>query len=364
MRADSTARGGRPLHAPNDARMRILITAGGTVTAQSLIKALREDRRRHEVVIGDMDPLNATRAFVDGFVQLPRADAPDFAQACLDAVKQHRTQLLIPLIVEREFLPLAAHREAFEKLGCTLWVPDVATIHTIGDKLLFAQFLERHGIRGPKTWAYEPELAIDRFPVYLKPRRASGSVGTQLVRSAASMHEAAAGRSELIVQEVADGPEFTVDAFASAPGRVVAAIPRERILIKSGVSVKGRTYHHPEIEALVADVVAKSGIVGPANVQGMLDADGAFSIIEMNPRFSGTLALTTAAGVNLGSMLIDVVEGRGDEVPDMRGKHQADVVMLRYWSELFQDSGGSYWNGTPLGTSITRNSAGAIGTTR
>jgi hypothetical protein len=46
--------------AANYAAMRILITAGGTVTAQSLIKALLADSRDHYIVIGDMDTMNAT----------------------------------------------------------------------------------------------------------------------------------------------------------------------------------------------------------------------------------------------------------------------------------------------------------------
>ena len=63
-----------------------------------------------------------------------------------------------------------------------------------------------------------------RFPVYLKPRKGSGSVGTARVESAHSLHESARGRSDLIVQEAVDGAEFTVNVFAAAPGRVVAAI--------------------------------------------------------------------------------------------------------------------------------------------
>ena len=46
---------------------RVMVTAGGTVTAQSLIKALRDDGRATFVAAGDMDVRNATKAFVDEF---------------------------------------------------------------------------------------------------------------------------------------------------------------------------------------------------------------------------------------------------------------------------------------------------------
>jgi carbamoyl-phosphate synthase large subunit len=323
-----------------------MITAAGTVTAQSLIKALRDDGRATFIAGGDMDPLNATKAFVDEFVALPRADDALFAQACLEAASRLRIDLFVPLIVEREFLPLDDARRRFESIDCRLLVPPRETVERTGDKLEFANFLGEIGVPGPTTRPYREGDEIERFPVYLKPRRGSGSVGTARIESAHSLHEAARGRSDLIVQESVDGTEFTVDCFAAAPGRVVAAVPRERIAIKAGVSVKGRTYRHALIEGIVRDVVERSGLVGPANVQGMLRADGSFSIIEMNPRFSGTLALTTAAGINFASLTIDMVEG--NPIEDMLGRHEDGLTMMRYWSEIFEDATGSLRQGTQL----------------
>lgn len=326
--------------------MRVMISAGGTVTAQSLIKALREDGRATFVAVLDLDELNATKAFVDAFVRVPPANDPAFVDACLHAAREHRIDLFVPIIVEREFLPVLDAVERFASLGCTVAVPEREIVLTAGDKLAFAQFLERHGIAGPKTVAYRPEGPFVGFPAYLKPRRGSGSVGTQRVANQAMLREAASGREDLIVQEAVDGTEFTVDCFAAEPGRVVAAVPRERIAIKAGVSVKGRTYRHGAIEGIAADVVARSGIAGPANVQGMLRDDGSFSIVEMNPRFSGTLALTTAAGINFATLLLDRYEGK--PLPDLRGKHRAGVTMMRYWSEVFEEPDGSLRTGTTM----------------
>jgi carbamoyl-phosphate synthase large subunit len=326
--------------------MRVMITAAGTVTAQSLIKALRDDGRATFVAGGDMDAVCATKAFVDEFVMLPRADDPGFSHECLQAAHRLQIGLFVPLIVEREFLPLDDARERFESIGCRLLAPPRDIVLRTADKLEFARFLDEIGVPGPHTAVYAANLEVERFPVYLKPRRGSGSIGTARVESAHSLHEAARGRSDLIVQEAVDGTEFTVDCFAAAPGRVVAAVPRERIAIKAGVSVKGRTYRHPAIEAIAREVVEKSGLAGPANVQGMLRSDGSFSIIEMNPRFSGTLALTTAAGVNFASLTIDMVQG--NPIPDLLGKHEDGLTMMRYWSEVLEDSSGRVRIGTAL----------------
>jgi carbamoyl-phosphate synthase large subunit len=325
---------------------RIMITAAGTVTAQSLIKALREDGRVEFIAAGDSSALVATRAFADEFILLPAASRPDFAAQCLEAAARLKIDLLVPIIVESEFLPLDGARERFASIGCRLALPPRDVITRIGDKLEFADFLREIGVPGPVTRPYSPEMRIERFPVYLKPTRGSGSIGTARIASFHSLHEAAAGRSDLCVQEAVEGSEFTVDCFAAAPGRVVAAVPRERIAVKAGVSVKGRTYHHPVIEQIVRDVVERSGLRGPANVQGMLGSNGTFSIIEMNPRFSGTLALTTAAGINFGSLLIDMLEDR--PIPDLLGCHEDGLVMLRYWSEVFEDRDGAIRLGSTM----------------
>lgn len=323
-----------------------MITAGGTVTAQSLIKALREDGRAQFIAAGDMDPVCATKAFVDDFVLLPRADDPQFGARCLEAARSLQIGLFVPLIVEREFLPLDERRDQFAAIGCHLLVPPREIFTRMGDKLEFARYLEEIGVPGPRTVEYQAGMKVERFPAYLKPRRGSGSIGTARIESANSLHEAAHGRTDLIVQEAVDGIEFTVDCFAAEPGRVVAAVPRERIAIKAGVSVKGRTYRHPLIERIVRDVVERSGLRGPANVQGMLRDDGSFSIIEMNPRFSGTLALTTASGINFASMTLDMVEGR--PVKDRIGQHEDGLTMMRYWSEVFESASGDVRLGTPL----------------
>lgn len=323
-----------------------MITAGGTVTAQSLVKALREDGRATFIAAGDMDPLCATKAFVDEFVLLPRASDANFPARCLEAAQRLDIGLFVPLIVESEFLPLDDARERFEALGCRLLVPPRRIVLRTADKLQFAHFLEEIGVPGPQTRPYHEGIQIHRFPVYLKPRRGSGSIGTARIESSHSLHEAARGRSDLIVQEAVEGTEFTVDCFAGEPGRAVAAVPRERIAIKAGVSVKGRTYRHPLVERIVRDVVERSGLQGPANVQGMLRDDGTFSIIEMNPRFSGTLALTTAAGINFASLLLDMVEG--NPIPDLLGRHEDGLVMMRYWSEVFESSDGKLRRGTQL----------------
>ena len=57
-----------------------------------------------------------------------------------------------------------------------------------------------------------------------------------------------------------------------------------------------------------------AGIRGCANVQFKRGADGVFKLLEVNPRFPGTLPLTTAAGIDMPKLMVDELMGRIDDV--------------------------------------------------
>jgi len=56
--------------------------------------------------------------------------------------------------------------------------------------------------------------------------------------------------SELLplAQEFLPGDEYSIDVLADPAGTVLAAVPRSRLKVDSGISVAGRTHHDPELE--------------------------------------------------------------------------------------------------------------------
>ncbi len=59
--------------------------------------------------------------------------------------------LLVPIIVESEFLPLDESRAGFASIGCRLALPSREIVERTGDKLAFAEFLSAIGVPGPAT---------------------------------------------------------------------------------------------------------------------------------------------------------------------------------------------------------------------
>jgi carbamoyl-phosphate synthase large subunit len=60
-------------------------------------------------------------------------------------------------------------------------------------------------------------------------------------------------------------------------------------------------------------------------------------VFEINPRFSGGIPLTIAAGADFPAMLVDLVLGR--EVRPVIGGFQADLWMSSYETSLFLQPG-------------------------
>ncbi len=139
--------------------------------------------------------------------------------------------------------------------------------------------------------------------------------------------------AEFIVQEYLPGEEYSIDVLADTRSHVIAAVPRVRARVDSGVSVAGRTVHDPELEHFGATVASVTGLTYIANVQARRDADGRAALLEVNPRAPGALPLTMASGVNMPRLALDAL--RGLPVPEHVDFHE--VAMVRFLEERFMD---------------------------
>ena len=125
--------------------------------------------------------------------------------------------------------------------------------------------------------------------------------------------------------------EYSIDVFADLDGRVVAAVPRSRLRVDSGVSVAGNTFHDEELEQAARRVAVAIGLETVANVQLRRDREGRAALLEVNPRFPGAMPLTVAAGVDMPSLTLDAVLGR----PVPAAIDFAEIAVVRYLEDTF-----------------------------
>lgn len=286
---------------------RVLVTGAGGPAGVAVIRSLL---RRSDLTVfaADMDGWASGIYLVPAEQRrlVPPGRADDFVPEIARMVREDALDLVIST-VDVELIALAGRRD---ELGpAVLAAPSQDTLATALDKLLLAERCAATG-RSPLTLLAGPDaLAADwEFPVFAKPRQGAGSRGIRLVPDRAAL-EALPVDEGLIVQEFLPGEEYSVDVIADASGHVVAAVPRTRARVDSGVAIAGRTLHDPELIETATVIAEAIGLVGVANVQLRRDRAGRAMLLEVNPRFPGALPLTIAAGVDIPSLVADLFLG-------------------------------------------------------
>jgi carbamoyl-phosphate synthase large subunit len=310
--------------------VRVLVTGAGGPAAVSVMKSLGEDPSVR-LVAADLDPWAAGLYLVppDARTLIPAGLDPGFVDAVHARCIAMDVDVLIPT-VDAEMRPLAHARADFARAGIELLLaPDEALDVTL-DKLALAECCtglvpvprtERLDRADPASWT---------FPAVVKPRTGSGSRDISVVRSADDLARIEASE-EFLIQDYLPGAEYSVDVLADAHGRVVAAVPRVRERVDSGVSVAGRTLHDEELERLGASVVEATGLTYICNVQFRRDGEGKPALLEVNPRVPGALPLTVASGVDMPRMALDSLRGR----PLPEHADFDEMAMVRFLEERF-----------------------------
>src|SRR5205807_2740514 len=109
-------------------------------------------------------------------------------------------------------------------------------------------------------------------------------------------------------------------------------VPRERLVIRAGISDKGITRKHAEVIAFAKEIAEKLQIVGPANIQCKWDGRDV-SLIEVNPRFSGGIPLTIASGADFAAWLVQLKAGIN--IQEQIGKFQDGLAMMSFEESIF-----------------------------
>ncbi|MFC1804506.1 ATP-grasp domain-containing protein [Candidatus Omnitrophota bacterium] len=314
-------------------RLNVLVTGAGTVTAGNVIKALN-DAGGFRVISTDINKREfvAYAYFSDKFYRVPRGDDKRYIARLIWIVKKEKVDVLIP-IVDEELMPVSKSKKRFKGLGAAVVISGPKAIELCADKYKTYRFLNKHGFFTAPTYlpAQRHRLRRSDFPMMLKPRSGKGSVGLYKVFDSGGLTSLLRREKNVVIQKFISGPEYTVDTFSDKRGNLRVAVPRLRIETKAGVSYKGETVSDRCLIKAAARIVKLFGIIGPANIQ-CIKTKGRFCFIEVNPRFSGGLALTVKAGVNTPLMAVDLALGR-----QIRGAadFKAGLKMVRYVREIF-----------------------------
>jgi len=316
-------------------RRRVLITGMGGPAGISVLRGIAEEPV--DVYSADIDPFAAGLYLVapERRIMLPRGDSPRFVDAVMDVCREHAIDVVVPT-VDSELLPVAEARAAFEAAGVALVNPSAETLRMCLDKWALHQRCDGV-VRVPASVVVNGDFdpASIELPAIVKPRSGSGSRDIHLVSSHDDLERVARDGTNL-VQEHLPGREHSLDVLARRDGRVLAVVPRERLKVDSGIAVTARVTRDEALESFGRTVAERIGLVGVGNVQVKETADGEPALLEVNPRFPGSMPLTIAAGVNMPALAVR--EALGQPMPDQPIEFRP-LAMVRLLEDRFLDFG-------------------------
>jgi carbamoyl-phosphate synthase large subunit len=314
-------------------KVNVLITAASRRVP--LVRAFRNAVEKHghgRVITTDINPFSPALYFGHKHHIVPLTTDRHYIPIIESICDAENVNLIIPTIDDE--LPIFGRARArFEQMGVAVAVSSEETSDICNDKYETFLFCERNGIRtAPTVLANNVDFDALRYPVYVKPRFGRGSVNVFAVHNAAQLRLFLDYVPDAIVQNELVGTEFTVDVLSDFNGRVLSIVPRERLVIRAGVSDKGVTRRNAEIIAFAKEVAERLEIVGPANIQCKWDGQDV-SLIEVNPRFSGGIPLTIAAGADFTTWLVQLAAGV--DVRPQIGKFQDGQAMMSFEESIF-----------------------------
>lgn len=315
--------------------LRVLVTGAGGPAAVAFMRAVAGDDL--ELHAGDMDPHAAGLYLVPATrrVVLPPGADRRFVDQVVTYCDEHAIDAFVPT-VDWELEAVAKARDRFAACGTRVMVAKSDTLALALDKWVLLGAC-RDVCATPRSAlfdsSFDPAAAIREWktPLVVKPRRGAGGRGVHIVDTPSALPSIARDGSSL-VQEYLPGDEYSVDVLSDLDARVLAAVPRSRLKITSGLAVAARTMHHPALEAAARAVAERLHITFVANMQFRCDGRGIPRLLEVNVRFPGTMPLTVASGVNMPRLALDLLLRR--PLPADVGLFR-EVAMVRTWQEHF-----------------------------
>ncbi len=309
---------------------RVAVTGAGGAAGIAVIRELRG--QGHAVLALDGDAWATGLRLADASLTIPRADSESFGAAIGSVLTSWSAQALISTVAE-ELKPLATLSLDLANSGVATWLPSVHASEMCNDKWLFAEALRAQGVPHPLT-SLDAESAA-AGPWVVKPRRGRGSRDVSYVSDPevlTSVVKAMDGNA--IVQTQLLGREFTADTLTDRSGHTLCVVPRWRVETKAGISTKGETFANTDVVDAVEAALKAVGHEGPGCVQGFVTDEGQVSIMEINPRFSGGLPLSLAAGADLVGQYLRMI--LGDEPQASKLTYRSGVRMYRYYDAVFE----------------------------
>ena len=326
---------------------KVLVTAVGGIVAQGIIKSLKLANLsdigvvKYKIIAADMSAqAPGLYRCHDGFL-LPSANSPEYIE---NIVKIAREEDIDAIYVgsDEELLVIGKSKKRIERESRAKVLSSPVGVLTIGrDKWKTYLFLKQNDLPVPASaLPIDAEKFVNEFdfPIVVKPREGYGSLFFYLVHCKSEMKQAISNIQKTgwhpLLQEYLNGDniEYTSGVTVDRLGKYVMSSVSIRKTVKNGQTYRAFIDDYRDVRRLSEEVALKLGGRGSINIQAKIVGNKP-KIFEINPRFSATCPMRSAAGINEPDMVFrNFVLGE-----EIKVKSYRKLVCMRYWNEVYTD---------------------------
>jgi carbamoyl-phosphate synthase large subunit len=279
---------------------------------------------------------------------LASTDPDGFVSELLEVCRKESIEIVLPG-ADEEVWALSRVKDKFLASGVKCAVQDSETVEIIRDKVRFFEMASQAGVSVPGFAAISSaqefvqvagRLGYPEQRVVLKPRTGRGARGVIIVDADAADHtviqeargfelgkldqiaerlDRQEGPLELMAMEFLPGKIYDVDCFADE-GVPICIVPRRRLWgTPFSRGVEGHEIvRDEEMERVTGTIAETLSLSYVFDCDFGTTADGRPGLLEINPRWSGSVTAAIAGGVNLPSLLVRSMAGLPVPTPELR----------------------------------------------
>lgn len=306
-----------------------------------LLKDFRTSMGKEGKIVATDISITAPAIYLaDQYYIVPRINEENYIPTILDICKKEKIQVVTTLI-DPEIMLLTEHRKEFEKIGVEVLAPYEETAKICFDKFEMFKYLKEKNINTVLTYgdlnSFEKGLEEGKikFPVFVKPRTGSGSVGARKIETIDELKRAISEDESLIIQEFMGGAlDVDADIYVDTiSNQAVSIFSKKKLETKIGGASKTVSFKDENLNQFVSEALKVFKFNGPIDMD-LWYQDGKYYLSEVNPRFGGGYLHAYGAGVDFIKLIENNV--KGIENQPCFGNYDNDVVMMMYDSVVIE----------------------------
>lgn len=332
--------------------LHVICTSAGNDGFPSVLAALRVDPGIRVTAVDSDSAAAGLMLAGHGKIVPHRTHATALLSVVHDLQEPGVRNVLLPLSTEDQDF-FAFHRSKIERNGIDVIVASTDALLVANDKHELYKHCTKIGTRVPKYVIVHSIEELEKiFLEYvengsrcvIKLARGTGAQGVKIIapdldrsgsfwsRTKLVVHPADAldwfreyGLAEaVLVSDYLPGEHVSVDAIRLPNGAFRAAARTETRQLY-GLALAGAIVEAPDVIAASQRLAETIGLIGALNFEYRRDNNGVAHLLEINPRFAGSIGHTVAAGLNLPLMLLE-------RLPIDHGHAAIGTSFSRHWS--------------------------------